>query len=78
MAGEQHHNLSRTPKVAVEQDAEQDRQRRSRIVQRRVASGSKIKFREDIVDNFEKAPQAFIGLFKGKNFGKLIIPVAKD
>ena len=38
----------------------------------------KIKFREDIVDNFEKAPQAFIGLFKGKNFGKLIIPVAKD
>ena len=38
----------------------------------------KIKFREDIVDNLEKAPQAFIGLFKGKNFGKLIVRVDKD
>ena len=38
----------------------------------------KIKFREDIVDGLENAPQAFIGLLEGKNFGKLIIRVAND
>ncbi len=38
----------------------------------------KIKFREDIVDGLENASQAFIGLFEGKNFGKLIIRVAND
>ena len=36
----------------------------------------KIKFREDIVDGLENAPQAFIGLLEGKNFGKLIVRVA--
>lgn len=38
----------------------------------------KIKFREDILDGLENAPQAFIGLLEGKNFGKLIIRVAND
>lgn len=38
----------------------------------------KIIFREDIVDGLENAPQAFIGLLEGKNFGKLVIRVAKD
>jgi len=38
----------------------------------------KIIFREDMVDGLENAPQAFIGLLEGKNFGKLIIRVAKD
>jgi len=38
----------------------------------------KITFREDIVDGLENAPKAFIGLLQGKNFGKLIIRVAKD
>lgn len=38
----------------------------------------KIKFREDIVEGLENAPQAFIGLLEGKNFGKLIIKVAED
>lgn len=37
----------------------------------------KMKFREDIVDGLENAPQAFIGLLQGKNFGKLIIRLAK-
>ncbi|HEO9032278.1 TPA: NADP-dependent oxidoreductase [Serratia marcescens] len=37
----------------------------------------KIKFREDIVDGLEQAPQAFIGLLQGKNFGKLVIRVAE-
>ncbi len=38
----------------------------------------KIKFREDMVDGLEKAPQAFIGLLEGKNFGKLVIRVTND
>ncbi len=38
----------------------------------------KIKFREDRVDGLENAPQAFIGLLEGKNFGKLIIRIAQD
>ena len=38
----------------------------------------KIKFREDIVDGLENAPQAFIGLLEGKKFGKLIIRVGPD
>jgi len=38
----------------------------------------KIKYREDLVDGLENAPQAFIGLLEGKNFGKLIVQVAKD
>ena len=42
-----------------------------------VANGQ-IKFKEDVVDGLENAPQAFIGLLEGKNFGKLIVQVAKD
>lgn len=38
----------------------------------------KIRFREDIVDGLENAPQAFIGLLQGKNFGKLVIRVADE
>ena len=36
----------------------------------------KIKYREDVVEGLENAPQAFIGLLKGKNFGKLLINVS--
>jgi len=32
--------------------------------------------REDIVDGLENAPQAFIGLLQGKNFGKLVVRVS--
>ncbi|WP_077174925.1 NADP-dependent oxidoreductase [Yersinia proxima] len=38
----------------------------------------KIKFREDLVDGLENAPQAFIGLLEGKNFGKLVIRVSNE
>jgi NADPH-dependent curcumin reductase CurA len=38
----------------------------------------KVKFREDLVDGLENAPQAFIGLLEGRNFGKLIVRVADD
>lgn len=38
----------------------------------------KIKFREDIVDGLEQAPQAFIGMLTGGNFGKLVVRVANE
>ena len=37
----------------------------------------RIKYREDVVEGLDNAPQAFIGLLKGKNFGKLVVRVAK-
>lgn len=36
----------------------------------------KIRHREDIVEGLESAPQAFIGLLEGRNFGKLIVKVS--
>ena len=38
----------------------------------------KIKYREDVVKGIENAPQAFMGLLKGKNFGKLLVQVSED
>lgn len=38
----------------------------------------RIKYREDVVDGLENAPQAFIGLLEGRNFGKLVVRVATD
>ncbi|HEU4773440.1 MAG TPA: NADP-dependent oxidoreductase [Lysobacter sp.] len=38
----------------------------------------KIKFREDIVDGLENAPQAFIGMLEGRNFGKLVVRLAPE
>jgi NADPH-dependent curcumin reductase len=37
-----------------------------------VRDGS-LRFREDIVDGLENAPEAFVGMLDGRNFGKLII-----
>ena len=42
-----------------------------------VAQGH-VKTREDIVAGLENAPQAFMGLLEGKNFGKLIVRVGRD
>ena len=36
----------------------------------------KLHYREDIVDGLEKAPEAFMGLLEGKNFGKLVVQVS--
>ncbi|WP_256436965.1 MULTISPECIES: hypothetical protein [unclassified Ensifer] len=33
----------------------------------------KIQLRETIVDGLENAPDAFIGLFKGANTGKMLV-----
>jgi NADPH-dependent curcumin reductase CurA len=40
-----------------------------------IASG-RVRYREDVVDGLENAPEAFIGLLEGRNFGKLIVRVA--
>src|SRR5439155_5958645 len=37
-----------------------------------VASG-RLKYREDIVDGLSSAPSALLGLFQGRNFGKLLV-----
>src|SRR5262249_55618472 len=40
-----------------------------------VADG-RIRYREDIVDGLERAPEAFIGMLDGKNFRKTIVRVS--
>ncbi len=40
-----------------------------------VRDGS-LKYKEDIVDGLENAPEAFIGMLDGKNFGKLLVRVS--
>jgi NADPH-dependent curcumin reductase CurA len=38
----------------------------------------KMKWRETILDGIDKAPEAFIGLFKGDNFGKALVRLGPD
>jgi NADPH-dependent curcumin reductase CurA len=38
----------------------------------------RMKYREDIVDGIDAAPAALLGLFEGKNFGKMIVRVAPE
>ena len=40
-----------------------------------VADGS-VRYREDVVDGLENAPEAFRGLLSGRNFGKLLVRVS--
>lgn len=37
----------------------------------------KIKYREDVVKGLENAPQAFLGLLEGRNFGKLVVAICE-
>lgn len=37
----------------------------------------KMHYKEQIIEGLENAPQAFMGLLEGKNFGKLVIKVAE-
>ncbi|MBF96746.1 MAG: putative NADP-dependent oxidoreductase YfmJ [Alphaproteobacteria bacterium MarineAlpha9_Bin4] len=49
------------------------------IARKRMASWlskGQLIWKEDIVNGLDKAPEAFIGLMKGKNFGKLLIKVS--
>ena len=36
----------------------------------------KVKYKEDVVQGLENAPEAFLGLFSGTNFGKLVVKVS--
>ena len=38
----------------------------------------KLTYREDVVVGLEQAPQAFLGLLRGRNFGKLVVKVGED
>ena len=44
------------------------------LAARPIADG-RIRYREDFVDGLEGAPEAFIGMLEGRNFGKLIVRV---
>ena len=37
-----------------------------------------LKYREDVVNGLDRAPEAFIGLLQGRNFGKLVVRLADD
>jgi hypothetical protein len=41
-------------------------------------SSGRVHFREQIVKGLENAPDAFLGMLEGKNFGKLIVDVASS
>lgn len=41
-----------------------------------IASGA-LRYREHVVEGLAAAPRAFLGLFRGENFGKLIVRVAE-
>jgi hypothetical protein len=45
---------------------------------RRWIEEGKMKWRETIYDGIERAPEAFIGLFKGENMGKALVRVGPD
>jgi NADPH-dependent curcumin reductase CurA len=38
----------------------------------------KIKWKETVVEGIENAPKAFLGLFKGENFGKMLVKIESD
>ena len=42
----------------------------------RVIEPQPLKHKEDIVDGLENAPEAFLGMQDGKNFGKLLVRVS--
>ncbi|MDB5369759.1 MAG: putative oxidoreductase YncB [Roseomonas sp.] len=41
-----------------------------------IAEG-KVRYREDVVEGLDRAPEAFAGLLEGRNFGKLLVRVAE-
>ena len=42
------------------------------------ARAGKMKWKETILEGIEKAPEAFMGLFKGENLGKMLVRLAPD
>ncbi len=42
------------------------------------AQAGKLKWRETVAEGIENAPKAFIGLFSGDNFGKMVVKIGPD
>lgn len=38
----------------------------------------RVKWKETVIEGLENAPDAFLGLFKGENFGKMLVKVGPD
>jgi len=57
---------------------QRDRQAEFHAVAAPLVRSGQIKYREDIVEGLERAPDAFIGLLQGRNFGKLLIRLSAD
>lgn len=60
----------------INYDLESYRDAFERDVGAGVRSG-KLRYTLDIVDGIDQAPQAFMGMLKGRNFGKLLVRVAQ-
>jgi NADPH-dependent curcumin reductase CurA len=45
---------------------------------RRWIAEDRITWKETVVEGIENAPRAFIGLFKGENFGKMLVKIGPD
>jgi NADPH-dependent curcumin reductase CurA len=58
-------------------DHEGERDRFLRDVSARLKEG-KLAYREDVVQGLENASRAFLRLFRGENFGKLLVRVSPD
>jgi NADPH-dependent curcumin reductase CurA len=58
-------------------DREGERDRFLRNVSGWLKAGT-LKYREDVVQGLENAPRAFLRLFRGDNFGKLLVQVSPD
>ncbi|HEU4518074.1 MAG TPA: NADP-dependent oxidoreductase, partial [Microvirga sp.] len=35
----------------------------------------RVRYREDVTDGLERAPEAFVGMLKGRNFGKALVRI---
>ncbi len=42
-----------------------------------IANGE-LKIKEDVTKGLEKAPEAIVGIFEGKNFGKAVVQIADN
>jgi hypothetical protein len=42
-----------------------------------IAEG-KMKWQESVTEGLQNAPKAFLGLFKGENFGKALVKIGPD
>ena len=54
-----------------------DQQTEFAAAMKRWLAEGKVKYREDVVEGLANAPQAFIGLLRGENFGKVVVKVAE-